>query len=331
VIAPHRRAFLAAASFTAIVGCRRPNGPSGDVTRIASDKAAREKHLAALADFRVPVEASFLTPPRPVNLLDLFPEVKPLQRITLRLHPGYSDEPPPAATKLGGRILWPADEPWPVCEVFKIPLVPVLQLTADDAPPQVKFKPGTDLMQLLWSPRDHGSGGPKPTVVWRKAADVTGPLAELPDTSQAYLNYVPVPCRVFPERVTEFPDWHTVPRSSLREKIEAWKPDGGRNPVEFYERELSAAPGTKVGGYPRWLGPPNPATCAVCKRGMDYLLTIDIDELYREKSWCPSTDALMGQRWTRHPNPAGLTLPEPGNVHVFVCRRCDDWPAKAAR
>lgn len=323
----HRRVFFAAASFAAVAGCRRPGGaPPADAARVAAERVVREQHLAALADCRVPVEASFTTPPRPVNLLDLFPEVKPLQRVTLRLHPGYSDEPPPDATKLGGRFLWPADEPWPVCEVFKIPLVPVLQLTADDAPTQVKFKPGTDLIQLLWSPRDHQpNGGPKPVLVWRKRADVKPPLAEPPDTSQAFLNYVPVPCRVFPERVTELPDWHTVKVTPLRAKIEAWKPDGGRNPVEYYERELSAAPGTKVGGYPLWLGTPHPPSCDVCKRGMDYLLTIDSDEGNREKSWAATGGGKA------HPNPAGLTLPEPGNVHVYVCHRCDDRPVKAAR
>ena len=124
----------------------------------------------------------------------------------------------------------------------------------------------------------------------------------------------------------ELPDWHTVKVTPLREKIEGWKTDAGRNPVEFYERELSAAPGTKVGGYPRWLGPPNPPSCDTCKRGMDYLLTIDSDELGREQSWAARSTAEL-----RHPNPAGLALPEPGNLHVYVCRRCDDWPVKAAR
>jgi hypothetical protein len=273
-------------------------------------------------------DATFTTPKRPVNLLELFPEVKPLQRITLRLHPRFSDEPAPDVSKLGGRFWWPADEPWPTCEVFKIPLVPVLQLAADDAPPQVKFPPGTDLMQLLWSPQDHGpTGGPKPKIVWRKRADVRPPLANAPDTANALLNYVPVPCRVFPERVMELPDWHTVKVTPLREKIERWTPDGGRNPVEFYERELSVAPGTKVGGYPRWLGTPNPPSCDVCRRGTDYLLTIDSDELNREKSWTATAEGVKD----RHPNPTGLTLPEPGNMHVYICRRCEEWPVKAAR
>lgn len=327
----NRRAFLLTASLAA-AGCRpRAAGPApsaADAARIAAEREARDRHLAAVAAFRVPPDATFTTPPRPVNLLGLFPEVKPLQRITLRLHPGYSDEPPADASKLGGRFLWPADEPWPTCEVFKTPLVPVLQLRADDAPTQVRFKPGTDLMQLLWSPRDHEpAGGPRPLVVWRKAAEVGEPLVDGPPTDQAFLGYVPVPCRVFPERVLELPDWHTVRVTPLRAKIEGWTPAGGRPPVEFYEAELSAAPGTKVGGYPRWLGPPAPPACDTCKRGMDYLLTIDSDELTREKSWA----ATAGGVTARHPNPAGLTLPAPGNLHVYLCRRCDDWPARAAR
>lgn len=324
----HRRAFLIASSLAAVVGCRPRSGGSGtsaaDAARIAADKAAREKHLAVLAEFRVPPDATFATPKRPVNLLDLFPEVKAVQRQTLRLHPRYSDEPAADATKLGGPFWWPANEAWPTCEVFNIPYVPVLQLAAADAPTQVKFRPGSDLMQLLWSPREHPSGGPKPVLVWRKRADVKEPLALPPDTSAAFLSYVPVPCRTFPEKVFELPDWHTVKVTPLRDKIQAWKPDNGCNPVEFYEEELSAAPGTKVGGYPRWVGNPHPASCDVCKRGMDYLLTIDAREVGRSAGWDPPSGTKS------HPNPAGLTLPEPGSVHVYVCRRCDDWPVKAA-
>jgi hypothetical protein len=330
----NRRAFLAAAPIAAVAGCRRPNSP--DAARVAAERAARGQHLADLAGFRVPPDATLTTPNRPVDLVQLFPEVKPLLRVTLRLHPRFSDEPAAGATKLGGRFLWPAGEPWPACEVFNVPLAPVLQLTADDAPPQVTFKPGTDLLQVLWSPRDHGpAGGPRPRLVWRKRADVTEPVAELPDTTNAFLGYVPVPCRVFPERVTELPDWHTVRVTPLRAKIEGWKPDGGRNPVEFYETELSAAPGTKVGGYPRWRGTPNPPACATCKRGMDYLLTVDSDEWAGGTGWVPVEE----HRHLEHGRPgppgyaraAGLTLPEPGNVHVYVCRRCDDWPVKATR
>jgi hypothetical protein len=326
----NRRKFLAT-SVAAVAGCgRRPGGPATsptDAQRIAADKAARERHLAALGDFRVPPDARFVTPPRPVNLLDVFPEVKPLQRQTVRLHPGFADEPPADATKLGGRFWWPADEPWPTCEVFKIPYVPVLQLRGDDAPAGMRFKPGADLLQLLWSPRDPGPSGPKPLVVWRRLKDVRPPVAEPPDTSAAFLGYVPVPCLLFPEPVLGLPDWHTVTVTPLRAKIEGWKPDGGMNPVEFYQSELSVAPGTKVGGYPRWLGTPAPPTCDTCKRGMDYLLTIDTDELGRGKSWAATADGVKA----RHPNPTGLTLPEPGNIHIFVCRRCEDWPVVAAR
>lgn len=326
----HRRTFLfTVASLAALAGCRRTGGPvvsSADAARIAADQAARERHLAALPAHRVPVDAAFTTPPRSVNLLELFPEVKPLQRMALRLHPRYSDEPAAEASKLGGQFLWPAEEPWPVCDEHKIPHVPVLQLRADEAPTRVTFRPGTDLLQLLWCPRDHGpTGGPKPALVWRKAADVRPPLAGPPDTSSAFLGYVPTPCRLFPERVLELPDWHTVKVTPLREKVEGWKPTSGQDPVDFYERELSAAPGTKVGGYPRWLGTPNPPSCPVCRRGMDHLLTIDPDE-GREPSWRPAEQP-EGSIYAA----TGLSLPPPGNCHVFVCHRCDDWPVTAAR
>jgi hypothetical protein len=100
--------------------------------------------------------------------------------------------------------------------------------------------------------------------------------------------------------------------------------------VKHYQAHLSAARGTKVGGFPFWLGEARPPACGTCGRGMDYLLTIDGDEWGGGAGWAPLEE---------HPHlqpgkpPAagyakahGLTLPEPGNRHAFVCRRCPDWP-----
>jgi hypothetical protein len=325
-----RRHFLAAAAALPLVGCRPdPNAPvlsSADANRIAAEKAVRDAHLAALAAGKVATTAKFTTPPRPVDLLKAFPELKPLMRMTVRLHPRYSDEPAADQSKLGGAFLWPGDEPWPVCEVFNIPYQPVLQLLADDTPSQVKFKPGSDVLQLLWSPREHDRlGGPKPVVVWRNRKEVSPPFADPPPTANAFPGYIPVPVRFFPEQVLEYPDWHTAKVTPLRGKVEAWPPPGGGDPVAEYER-LSVAPGTKVGGYPRWEGTPNPPSCDTCHRGMDFLLTLDADE-WREASWIPVEEAGKPELRATAANAAGLTLTG-GNYHLFVCRRCPDWPVR---
>lgn len=326
-----RRLFLAAAAALPFAGCRRdPNAPPvlspADAKRVQDEEAARNALRQTLAFGRVPPDAARTTPPRPVDLLKEFPELKPLVRMTHRLHPRFSDEPAANQSKLGGAIAWPAGEAWPTCETFKIPYVPVLQLLADDCPSQVKFKPGSDVLQLLWSPRDHKDTGlPKPMLVWRKLKDVPGPYADPPTHPHMFPGYVPLPCRLFIEKVLEFPDWSTAKVTPFRERLEAWKAPDGADPVTAYTDHLSVAPGTKAGGFPRWLGTANPPACDTCKRAMDYLLTLDSNE-WRGLSWVPLEEGGNPKLRPTAANAAGLALAN--NYHVYVCRRCDDWPTK---
>lgn len=332
----NRRQFLATAAVsTAAVGCsRQPAIPgAGKVSAtearvIPIQKKAREEHLKMLEAYRVAATEKRTTPPRgddlAKQLADL--DLRTRRKAALRLHPRFSNEPVPGETKVGGRFLWPASEPWPLCETFGIPLVPVLQVRAEDAPPTVRFKPNTDLLQVLWSPRDHDAAGPKPQLFWHKAADLKP--ADYPSTEFALMDYVPLACRAFLEQVTEMPDWATIRVTPLGDRVKAWKPDGGADPVAHYQKHLSAAPGTKVGGFPFWKGEPNPPACGVCKRGMDYLLTVDSDE-HGDPSWIPIEEQVKPGAPGLAKAP-GLTLPAPGNRHAFVCRRCDGWPTSWA-
>jgi hypothetical protein len=54
------------------------------------------------------------TPPPPLDITTVFPELAPLARQAVRLHPraGTPDE---GDSSLGGPLLWPADAPWPTC------------------------------------------------------------------------------------------------------------------------------------------------------------------------------------------------------------------------
>lgn len=54
------------------------------------------------------------TPPRPVDIAAVFPEFAPLARTTTRLHP-RPGAPGVQDSSVGGPLLWPADDPWPVC------------------------------------------------------------------------------------------------------------------------------------------------------------------------------------------------------------------------
>ncbi|MFD9216231.1 hypothetical protein ACFVY9_24655 [Streptomyces sp. NPDC059544] len=54
------------------------------------------------------------TPPRPVDIEAVFPALAAHRRTATRLHP-RPGAPKPDESSLAGPLLWPADEPWPVC------------------------------------------------------------------------------------------------------------------------------------------------------------------------------------------------------------------------
>ncbi|MFQ6332026.1 hypothetical protein ACLMAL_38745 [Nocardia sp. CWNU-33] len=55
-----------------------------------------------------------ITPPRPVDLVAVFPELTRLARTATRLHP-RPGTPSVHDSSIGGPLLWPASEPWPHC------------------------------------------------------------------------------------------------------------------------------------------------------------------------------------------------------------------------
>ncbi|WP_405632895.1 hypothetical protein OG933_43160 [Streptomyces sp. NBC_00016] len=54
------------------------------------------------------------TPPRPVHVEGLFPKLGAFRGVTTRLHP-RPGSPDASVSSIGGPLLWPVDEPWPVC------------------------------------------------------------------------------------------------------------------------------------------------------------------------------------------------------------------------
>lgn len=63
------------------------------------------------------------TPPRPLDLAAVFPELATMSRNVTRLHP-RSGSPGVEDSSVGGPLLWPRDEPWPTCtkshEVYEV-------------------------------------------------------------------------------------------------------------------------------------------------------------------------------------------------------------------
>ncbi len=54
------------------------------------------------------------TPPRPVDITQQFPELQQYSVTATRLHP-RPGSPTTADSSIGGPLLWPDDEPWPMC------------------------------------------------------------------------------------------------------------------------------------------------------------------------------------------------------------------------
>ena len=315
-----RRQFLAGGTL-AIAGCARGARLDAEsAARLRNELAAR---AAVLRDL-VPISGPFTTPAPAVDLLEVSPTLRGVAKLTHRLHPT------PAAfetlmhteSHFGGPLDWPGEVAFPVTESGRL-LLPVLQLKSQDAPGQAKFKPGSDLLHLFWDARSKGT----PTdvrCVWGNAGCglTPHPLAGLggrPDDETwlregLFPSLVPVPAKVHPERLLEFPGDEILPER-MKAELYPELPGG----VAQYRESLSVALGSKVGGYePNQPRETRPA-CVTCTRQMHYLLTIS-DHEYAE----------AGGRW--QPTPAGsrhpldLKLGARGAVNVFVCRRCEDWP-----
>lgn len=276
------------------------------------------------------------TPPRPVDVTVAFPELAPLARTATRLHPRPGSATPHDSS-VGGPLLWPADEPWPHCDdghdgPGPVAMVPVAQLYLRDVP--LMRPPGSaDLLQVLWCPFDHEPDDrPLTALFWRSAAEVTDVLAVPPEPfAVEYDGYVPEPCLLAPEEITEYPN-----RMELSKELQQRLGDASRwqavglddgylpAPSEFYWNELSNAPGWKVGGWTRWgLTDPVLRLCPSCGSAMDPLLTIASSEWNRNtRSWIPYEDQVLpgaSRDGSRPWNPTRLDLARGYDLQLYVC------------
>lgn len=282
------------------------------------------------------------TPPRPVDVERLFPELRPLRRKALRLHP-RPGTPAVHDSSVGGPLLWPADEPWPTCEAEHDPpgeedtpptFVPVLQIHRDDAP-GVPFPDGCDLLQVLWCPFEHTVlYCPSPKVYWRDVATMTEVRSTPPVPESAVAEYVPAPCVLHPEQVVDYPCWD-LPlelKEQLGDRFEQLEKETGWK----YHYHLAEAPGIKLGGYPSWTQDPLWPDCESCGKTMDHLLTVASWEFDGEswRTWLPVEDRDgIDVEKDRFPTDAddaqnahGLMLGDVGGVYVFECRTCPGRP-----
>ncbi|WP_166027100.1 hypothetical protein [Streptomyces chilikensis] len=202
------------------------------------------------------------TPPRPLDVEALFPELARYRGTTTRLHP-RPGEPTVADSSVGGPLLWPAGEAWPVCtephdrgtgyrtedvrrsrrgsgarpekrrlldvpDDHPVPMIALAQLYRRDVPDLRPGPDGADLLQLFACPFDAHGGtgyGMKLHVHWRRSAGVTA--AEVADPQPepevvGFGGYVPEPCVLHPEQVVTYPFAGCLPEE-LEARIDEWE------------------------------------------------------------------------------------------------------------
>ncbi|QNS06790.1 YwqG family protein [Streptomyces xanthii] len=239
------------------------------------------------------------TPPRPFDAEALFPGLAPLRRTATRLHP-RPGSPTARDSSVGGPMLWPTDEPWPVCPTphkgadRPLPLIGVAQLYRRDVPGLPHPELG-DVLQVFWCTFEGHTDGAydmHAELRRRHADEVTETLAEqpVPDVvGRAEL--VPDPCVLHPEEVTEYP-WFEELSPDLQERVETWEEDEGDEDAEVYVSDLSTAPGWKSGGHIAWnLTGPTDLPCTECGTELFPLLTAtDREWDSSTTSWIPYED-----------------------------------------
>lgn len=183
---------------------------------------------------------------------------------------------------------------------------------------------------------------PRTALFWRSAAEVTDILtAPSKPAVVQFDDYVPEPCLIDPEQVIEYP--HSMKLSKdLQERLGQWDtwqaagvtPDSSYAPApqEFYENELSIAPGWKVRGWAPWgLTDPIPRFCPNCGAAMQPLLTIATTEWDdATRSWIPyenqATASGTGHGYPDPSKPTAVHIGRGYNQQLYYCPVAPEHP-----
>ncbi|TWE15315.1 hypothetical protein [Kitasatospora atroaurantiaca] len=230
------------------------------------------------------------------------------------------------------------------CPEGPVALLAVAQLYVHEVP-DLRPPEGADLLQVLWCAFDHpGENMPRTELFWRSAAAVGDVLTAPPQPPAIqYDDYLPEPCLVFPEQITEYPRAVELD-PDLRAQVQAWsarqktgaKPGSADYGAEdtYYDRELSVAPGWKAGGWAPWsFTDPAPQDCRVCGSRMEPMLTIATKERHVDMhSWTPYEDQAAVSMDTDYPDPARptmITIGDGYNQQIYACPGAPNHPHTA--
>lgn len=260
------------------------------------------------------------------------------ERLHRRIRAAVANRPSgPTPEELAAEERIKAGRPWPEGPVA---LLPVAQLYVRDVPLlRPPGQSGADLLQVLWCPFDHPDH-PATAVFWRSAATVTDLLAVPPEPPAIqFPTYLPEPCRLAPERVTEYPHYLEL-SEELREQLgdwSSWQAAGQAldtsyevAPEELYMDVLSISPGWKAGGWTRWgLTDPTPRTCSACGAEAVPLLTIATTEWDADGDWEPEEDQADPVPVLPGDPPANFTMIDLArgyDLQLHVCPVSPDHP-----
>ena len=206
--------------------------------------------------------------------------------------------------------------------------------------PHLRVPEQADMLQVLWCPFDHAEQQiPQTALFWRSSTRLTDVVASPPQpVAVQHEGYVPQPCLIHPEQVTEYPAPLEL-EQGLREQVEQWSarqkagaaPDSAYDQAEsaFYQYELSVAPGWKVGGWAPWsFTDPHPLPCRSCGTPLEPLLTIASSEWDDSNhSWIPYEDRADATGEV-YPDPARPSLVSIAgfNLQLYVCPVSPEHP-----
>ncbi|TPQ19729.1 hypothetical protein [Streptomyces sporangiiformans] len=235
--------------------------------------------------------------------------------------PGQSEGPTDEEFELLRSLRRGRHAPW-LADTDPIPLMPVAQLYTRDVP-GLSLPGDADVLQVFWCPFNaHGEErGVAVHMHWRKTSDISAVQAEQPELEVVGREeYVPDPCVLHPEQVTEH-QWGDLLPFSIRSRLDEWE-DWEDEEAVSYQFDLSVPPGWKVGGYAPWpLTGPQEMVCG-CGRQMELLLTIDSREWDKgTRSWIPLEDRDVAD--TEANTPTQIVVGRGGRLMVFVCS--SDW------
>ncbi|WP_433517739.1 hypothetical protein ACQP2T_20655 [Nonomuraea sp. CA-143628] len=259
---------------------------------------------------------------------------------------------------IGGPLMWPSAEPWPACDrtvtVYDresgiqdrtpespVPMVGVAQFYARDFP-EIPFPEGADLLQVLWCPNSHlleDTAAPFPLLVWRRTSDVIDVMDELPMRHYATPDsppgapaaelseecFLPRPCVLHPERITEYPESDELPEQ-LQRGLDEWDDEAGL----IYGNLLSIAPGCKIGGWISWnLTDMYELPCNVCGTKTQPFLKLDSSEwdIASEPRWRPVEERHLEwgtPEYKEAHEPTTLEIGRYVALVIFLCPRSSD-------